>query len=172
MNISMLLQGRVARAAAIASATLALTVSGNAAGATTSSKLQHHGRLSNGTVYAYALQNQNTGRCVDDSFAYGLRAFGCNGLNYQRFNYYSQPDGSWVLQNQNTGRCVDDSFAYGLRAFGCNGLNYQKWRIIYQSDGSASYQNENTGRVIDDSSAYGLRAFGYNGLSYQRFYFR
>lgn len=32
-----------------------------------------------------AIKNLNTGRCIDDSSAYGLRAFGCNGLNYQQF---------------------------------------------------------------------------------------
>ncbi|MFI9237566.1 hypothetical protein [Streptomyces sp. NPDC053079] len=32
-----------------------------------------------------APQHANTGRCIDDSYAYGLRAFGCNGLDYQRW---------------------------------------------------------------------------------------
>ena len=36
-----------------------------------------------------AIQNQHTKRCLDDSFAYGLRSFPCNRLNYQSFISYS-----------------------------------------------------------------------------------
>ncbi len=106
----------------------------------------------------YTLRNANTGRCIDDSYAYGLRAFPCNGLTYQQ--WYGS-NGAW--KNVNTGRCIDDSTAYGLRAFPCNGLNYQRW---WGTNGH--WRNENTGRCIDDSYAYGLRAFGCNGLDYQR----
>ncbi|MEU3375297.1 RICIN domain-containing protein [Streptomyces sp. NPDC006660] len=116
-----------------------------------------------------ALKNVNTGRCVDDSGAYGLRPFGCNGLNYQYWGLYGQSNGNWVLKNGNTGRCIDDSGAYGLRSFGCNGLNYQRWAIYYNGNGTLTFQNENTGRCMDDSGAYGLRSFGCNGLNYQQF---
>ncbi|MFJ4797787.1 hypothetical protein [Kitasatospora purpeofusca] len=77
MNIPTVLRTRTARvtAAALTAAALGLTAAGTAEARTT------------GVVYAYALQNQNTGRCVDDSGAYGLRAFTCNGLNYQNFNF-------------------------------------------------------------------------------------
>ncbi|QKW17685.1 actinohivin [Kitasatospora sp. NA04385] len=126
------------------------------------------------TVYAYTLRNMATNRCVDDSFDYGLRAFGCNGLNFQRLNFYDQGNDStskmWVLQDQSTGRCLDDSLAYGLRSASCNGLNYQNWRMQYWSDSSRTFINVNTGRCMDDSSAYGLRAYPCNNLTYQRFY--
>ncbi|MFD4628656.1 RICIN domain-containing protein [Streptomyces sp. NPDC058284] len=116
-----------------------------------------------------AIKNLNTGRCIDDSGAYGLRAFGCNGLNYQYWAMTGQSNGNWVLKNGNTGRCIDDSGAYGLRSFGCNGLNYQRWALYRNGNGSFTFKNENTGRCIDDSGAYGLRAFGCNGLNYQQF---
>ena len=122
------------------------------------------------TAFAVTMTNQATGRCVDDSFGYGLRAFGCNGQNYQTFALTGQSDGNWVLTNYNTGRCVDDSFGYGLRAFGCNGQNYQRWQWIAWSDGTSTFVNENTGRAIDDSFGYGLRSFTENDESYQSFY--
>jgi hypothetical protein len=155
VNLAKLAFGRTAKtgAALAVAAGLALGLSGTAHAAS-----------------ALTLQNQNTGRCVDDSYAYGLRAFGCNGMSYQKFWFYGQSDGSYVLQNQNTGRCVDDSFDYGLRAFGCNGMNYQKWRITYRSDGSWSLVNENTGRSMDDSYDYGLRSWWVNDMNYQNFW--
>ncbi|GAA2141119.1 hypothetical protein GCM10009760_25030 [Kitasatospora kazusensis] len=120
--------------------------------------------------YGGSLQDQNTGRCIDDSGAYGLRAFSCNGLNYQ--TWYATYFGSWFsLTNGNTGRCIDDSLAYGLRSFDCNLQSYQNWQIIAQyGDGSQVLQNQNTGRCIDDSGAYGLRSFPCNYQSYQRWY--
>ena len=114
------------------------------------------------------VKNVNTGRCIDDSFAYGLRSFGCNGLSYQVWQKLPNSTVTrWAIRNQNTGRCIDDSFAYGLRSFGCNGLNYQSWNIISTSNGGQVLKNDNTGRCIDDSFAYGLRSFGCNGLNYQ-----
>ncbi|MFI1364919.1 RICIN domain-containing protein [Streptomyces griseochromogenes] len=163
---------RIARPAAVVFATAAMLLAGTtAAHAVTPTPTAKGPAIANGQTYYYALKNQNTGRCVDDSWDYGLRAFTCNGLNYQNFNWYNQSDGTWVIQNQNTGRCIDDSTAYGLRAFSCNYQSFQRWTIVYQSDGTKTLKNQNTGRVIDDSTDFGLRAFGYNALSYQRFTF-
>ena len=142
MNISTLLRGRTGRTGrtsrtgriVAATATAVLTAAGLGISAAGTASAAETGRDTpqslNGITYSYALQNQNTGRCVDDSFAYGLRAFTCNGMNFQKFNFYQQSNGSWVLQNQNTGRCVDDSLAYGLRAFTCNGMNFQTFNFV------------------------------------------
>lgn len=79
------------------------------------------------------MQNLETGRCVDDSSAYGLRAFPCNGMTYQFFA--SQLMASDVnmqkrtFQNVNTGACMDYSSPYGLRGFPCNGTQYQNWWV-------------------------------------------
>lgn len=35
------------------------------------------------------VKNVNTGRCIDDSLAYGLRSFPRNRLSYQNFIYYN-----------------------------------------------------------------------------------
>ena len=53
----------------------------------------HQVRLSDGRVVgtgepSFLLKNQATGRCIDDSFAYGLRAFPCNGLTFQQWRYW------------------------------------------------------------------------------------
>ncbi|MGP2441194.1 RICIN domain-containing protein [Streptomyces sp. JW3] len=113
----------------------------------------------NGAAASYQLRNANTGRCIDDSFAYGLRAYPCNGLDFQKWNL----NGGLEWRNVNTGRCIDDSIAYGLRAVPCNGLNFQQW---WYDNGAQ--RNVNTGRCIDDSAAYGLRAYSCNGLNYQQ----
>jgi hypothetical protein len=70
------------------------------------------------------LVNQATGRCLDDSNAYGLRAYPCNGGVYQRLQFISNHD---ALFMRATGRCVDDSFSYGLRSYPCNSSQYQVW---------------------------------------------
>ncbi|WP_329374538.1 RICIN domain-containing protein [Streptomyces sp. NBC_01483] len=75
-------------------------------------------------------KNQNTGRCVDDSWDYGLRAFGCNYLSYQRWTITYLADGTKTCQNQSTGRVIDDSLDYGLRTFGFNGLSYQRFTLV------------------------------------------
>jgi hypothetical protein len=116
------------------------------------------------------IQNQNTGRCIDDSFAFGLRSFPCNGLSFQQWSVVGFQDGTIHLVNENTGRCIDDSLAFGLRSFPCNGLSFQGWFPGFFSDGTIDLQNQNTGRCIDDSLAFGLRSFPCNGLSFQRWF--
>jgi hypothetical protein len=37
------------------------------------------------TVIVGTMRNAATGRCADDSIAYGLRSFTCNGQNFQMF---------------------------------------------------------------------------------------
>jgi hypothetical protein len=114
--------------------------------------------------------NIETDRCIDDSLAYGLRAFLCNGLAFQTFDTITQADGSWALKNQATNRCIDDSLAYGLRAAPCNGLAFQAFAHYLEPAGFHELRNKVTGRCIDDSFAYGLRAFPCNGMSFQRFW--
>ncbi|MGK4578685.1 hypothetical protein [Kitasatospora sp. HPMI-4] len=96
MGFRRLLAGRSARlvTALATSATLMIAASGTASAVNTagSSSLpadsQPAAVLHPGAPQLNdtgAIRNLNTGRCIDDSFAYGLRAFGCNGLNYQQF---------------------------------------------------------------------------------------
>ncbi|GAA1950740.1 RICIN domain-containing protein [Kitasatospora viridis] len=118
--------------------------------------------------------NNNTGRCVDDSFDSNavsgnlLRGFPCLANSYsggwQEWTVVEVSSGGASLQNAATGLCLDDSDAGPngsdlLRGFPCNGLSWQHWRIVNRYTGtSPSYpqqvlQNEATGRCLDDSDA-------------------
>jgi hypothetical protein len=81
------------------------------------------------TTFTVTMTNQATGRCVDDSFGYGLRAFGCNGQNYQRWLWIAWSDGTSTFVNENTGRAIDDSLGYGLRSFTENDESYQSFYL-------------------------------------------
>lgn len=88
--------------------------------------------------------------CVDDSIDYGVRMFGCNGLNYQKWYI----DASWpnpysptFFQNVATGRCLDDS-VYGLRVLPCNGGTWQIWEPTIWGDNTWQLQNRATGRCL------------------------
>ncbi|MET9887597.1 RICIN domain-containing protein [Streptomyces sp. NPDC006430] len=118
----------------------------------------------------YFFKNVETSRCVDDSQAYGLRAFTCNWSNYQKFQFWQKGNGYYRIANYATGRCIDDSDAYGLRGFGCNTGPYQEWNLY--SDGVTTHlRNRATGRNLDDSYEFGLRTFAPNDLSWQSFTF-
>ncbi|MFF4761081.1 RICIN domain-containing protein [Streptomyces sp. NPDC001292] len=75
----------------------------------------------------WTLKNQATGRCLDDSDAYGLRSYFCNASTFQSWKIRRWNDGTRELKSQATGRCVDDSDAYGLRAYPCNATPFQSW---------------------------------------------
>jgi hypothetical protein len=77
----------------------------------------------------HVLRNYHTGRCIDDSFESGLRAFTCNGMDYQQWRAHWVTGLTATLQNVHTGRCIDWSENFGLRPFTCNGLNYQQWNL-------------------------------------------
>ncbi|WP_318212207.1 MULTISPECIES: RICIN domain-containing protein [unclassified Streptomyces] len=119
-------------------------------------------------IFHFDGQNNETRRCMDDSWAEGLRAFPCNGMDFQQFRF---SDGTYYheLRNKETGRCVDDSWAEGLRAFPCNGMNFQQWSVTNGSGGT-TFKNRETGRCIDDSWAEGLRAFPCNGMNFQKWW--
>jgi hypothetical protein len=108
-------------------------------------------------------RNVATGGCLDDSLAYGVRAFSCNGTTFQQ---WVQVDaGSFGFNNRffrnvATGRCLDDSVA-GLRTLSCNSLDYQVWIP------NADIRNRHTGNCLDDSSI-GLRMIPCNGLNFQQ----
>jgi len=77
-------------------------------------------------------QNIITGQCLDDSAAYGLRAYQCDVHHdasriFQQFKTtFHRPPNLLTFQNMATGSCVDDS-SFGLRGYFCNGTYYQDW---------------------------------------------
>ncbi len=106
------------------------------------------------------LINDYTGKCVDDSSAYGLRAIACKqGDGNQKWLLKvssTSPVQAQVLQDQSTGLCIDDSFSNGLRAIKCNGDLNQGWVVLY--DANFALQDDYTAYCMDDSAKYGLRA--------------
>lgn len=117
-------------------------------------------------------RNVATNRCMDDSFAFGLRAFPCNGGVYQYITYESGTFG-FRLRFGQTGRCVDDSLAFGLQAFPCNGTRFQQWtaRDVFRfpAERVIFHTNFETGRSLDDSLQFGLRSFPQNRTDFQLF---
>ncbi|WP_406210442.1 ricin-type beta-trefoil lectin domain protein [Kitasatospora sp. NBC_01560] len=108
-----------------------------------------------------AYENKATGRCVDDSFEFGLRAIPCNGGVWQKWNVnLESPKHMW---NKATNRCLDDSLAFGLRVLPCNKVEWQEWSYR----GTTAPRNGSTHRCLDDSFAYGLRAFACNSGDWQ-----
>ncbi len=113
-----------------------------------------------------ALRNKATGACVDDS-RLGLRAFPCNGTNFQHwFEYAVEDPNRYTFTNSETQNCLDDS-SLGLRALRCNDTNYQKWSMYLVGPGrQIVLRNVATGGCLDDSS-YGLRTFECNNTDFQ-----
>ncbi|MEE6262478.1 hypothetical protein [Plantactinospora sonchi] len=108
-------------------------------------------------------RNQETGRMLDDSFEYGLRAIQDYGNPHQLWRVYRWDDGWSAIWNHATGRCLDDSWEYGLRTIGCHYGAHQLWYAHYGPNTvGVTLQNAVTGRVVDDSFEYGLRSFGLN----------
>lgn len=83
---------------------------------------------------AAGLKSQATGRCMDDSFAFSLRTFPCNGTNFQKFTFWPLSNGTFFLQNKATGRCIDDHDGK-IGPAACNGSRFQQWFLVTLSRG-------------------------------------
>lgn len=114
-----------------------------------------------GTASADSVQtfrNGATGDCLDDSAAYDLRTFTCNGLNYQQWTVHVWGDGTRRLENVQTGNCVYDSDEVVMEA-ACDSSQHESWYVTHWADGGATFENQATGMCLDDSSDYGLRTY-------------
>src|SRR5258708_25918032 len=114
-----------------------------------------HGAVTPPSGFVATLKNVHTHQCVDDSFASGLRAYDCNGLNYQEFRFTLDSNGSLEIKNMHTDRCIDDSYSYGLRSYSCNGLDYQQWEAVVPPTGETPFEDVHTHRRIDYSYSTG-----------------
>ncbi|WP_255956101.1 RICIN domain-containing protein [Streptomyces odontomachi] len=139
--------------------------SGSATAAQTTSTTPWHTdeltQVRAGEVYWVTLQNQHTGNCLDDS-SLGVRAIGCNGLNFQKWRLMVWENNRVELLNGATGNCLDDSVEFHLRAYPCNGGT--AWQSWYTRDwgGVLEYLNGATGLCLDDSEV-GVRTFSCHG---------
>ena len=107
-----------------------------------------------------------TGGCLDDSFAYGFRGFGCNSSSdFQNWTVRVwQEDGTRQFRNVSTGRCIYGGVGAGAHpdTRSCDSSQQQSWWVHKRGD-QVSFENQATGLCLDDS-AYGLRmlACSYN----------
>ncbi|MFG2132796.1 ricin-type beta-trefoil lectin domain protein [Streptomyces sp. NPDC048751] len=102
--------------------------------------------------------NTATGGCLDDSFAYGFRGFGCNSLDFQNWRVHVwQEDGTRQFRNLATDRCIFGGVAEGAHpdTRSCNSSREQSWWVHARGD-RVSFENQATGLCLDDSE-YGLR---------------
>lgn len=102
--------------------------------------------------------NMATGGCLDDSFAYGFRGFGCNSGDFQSWTVRVwQEDGTRRLRNVSTGRCIYGGVGAGSRpdTRSCDSSQQQSWWVYKRGD-QVSFENQATGLCLDDSE-YGLR---------------
>ncbi|MGV9340287.1 RICIN domain-containing protein [Streptomyces sp. NPDC003688] len=105
----------------------------------------------------HSIKSTVTGRCLDDSIAYGLRTFPCNGLAFQKFIFWRDPRGTYLLQNQATKRCLYDSPTRGIWAAACTGSSNQHWYLVtWARGGPYGFANRYTMRCIDTTSVAGV----------------
>jgi ricin-type beta-trefoil lectin protein len=109
--------------------------------------------------------NMATGGCLDDSFPYGFRGFGCNSSDFQNWSVRVwQEDGTRQFRNVSTGRCIYGGVGAGAHpdARSCDSSEQQSWWVHKRGD-QVSFENQATGLCLDDSE-YGLRmlACSYN----------
>lgn len=79
----------------------------------------------------FELKHVGSGRCLDDSAAYGLRVFPCNASKYQSWIPHRWNDGTVQLRNQATNWCLDHNYHDYTRMHPCNDTQYQSWRGQY-----------------------------------------
>ena len=102
--------------------------------------------------------NMATGGCLDDSFPYGFRGFGCNSSDFQNWSIRVwQEDGTRQFRNVSTGRCIYGGVGAGAHpdTRSCDSSQQQSWWVYKRGD-QVSFENQATGLCLDDSE-YGLR---------------
>jgi hypothetical protein len=114
-------------------------------------------------------QNQNTGRCIDDTDSGGFRTFSCNGTRPQQWRVHVFLDGTRRLQNVNTGRCMFDSNG-GFFTTSCDASTNESWFIDHPASGQIAFRNQQTGRCIDDTDQGGFRTFSCNSTRPQQWH--
>ncbi|GAA4524276.1 RICIN domain-containing protein [Amycolatopsis samaneae] len=106
-------------------------------------------------------RNLATGGCLDDSAKSGLRTFGCNKYDYQRWNAHPR-NGYVQLRNLATGRCLDDSKKFGIRAVkpcwpdGNANAVFQNWKVL-RTGKLIQFRNQSTGLCLADIGGGKLR---------------
>jgi hypothetical protein len=142
-----------------------------------------YGVITPATQAGRALQNANSGLCLDD-FNWATKPgsaavqWTCNGLATQQWNIAPAADGYVTLVNVHSGLCLDDTnFATAdgstIQQWTCNGLPVQQWRLVDVGGGHVNIVNRNSNICLDDynfQTAAGseVRQWTCNGLVVQR----
>ncbi|GHH20143.1 RICIN domain-containing protein [Streptomyces rubradiris] len=108
-------------------------------------------------------RNLATNKCLDDS-SMGVRTFGCNNLDFQKWEVHVFQDGTRRLRNIATGQCLA-SGGGRLTMRGCDTSQEVSW-LVGRGGGGLTFKNQASRTCLDDSSI-GLRLFACNQLNYQ-----
>jgi hypothetical protein len=105
------------------------------------------GPASAATVQTF--RNRWSGFCLDHSTQSGLRAFPCNGLNYQKWNVHVHPDNTRRLRNENTQICLGSQL--GVLTGSCRDNRTYSWNIERLSDGIRFFSEYTDTRCLWDT---------------------
>ncbi|MFE9413276.1 ricin-type beta-trefoil lectin domain protein [Streptomyces sp. NPDC006704] len=168
MNVQHLMSGRRLRRAAVALASAACLSTAVVGVASADEPSSENSRVAPASAVAPTsavspaavehFGNMATGGCLDDSFPYGFRGFGCNSSDFQNWNVRIwQEDGTRQFRNVSTGRCMYGGVGAGSHPYttACDSSKQQSWWVYARGD-QVSFENQATGLCLDDSE-YGLR---------------
>lgn len=115
----------------------------------------HAGVVPDTFITVIVLKNVLTGRCMDDSQAFGLRMIGCNGTLFQDWRVDAVNSiGIIRFQNEQTSACMVEVPGVGLKVAGCNPSALgQRWTHSGTISGTAKdifFINEVNGGLLTD----------------------
>jgi hypothetical protein len=97
------------------------------------------------------LANQQSDNCLDDSFAYGVRTYPCNGQNFQQWEVKTWSDGTREFKNVNTKRCIGSDLDGSVWVGECSTSRTVSWYVKWWSDGTFELRNQAWGDCLEET---------------------